>query len=569
MNATENGFRAPLPEELAPLFPSYQILSLIARGGMGAVYHAIQTSLEREIAIKILPVEFGDDPEFCKSFETEAKAMAKLNHPNLISVYDFGEVNGMLFIAMEYVPGQSLYDAYHGAAVDPAEVIRLMTGISQGLAHAHGHGILHRDIKPANILLDSYGQPKIGDFGLARHLDTQVQDGETIYGTPGYTAPEVVEQPLTVDQRADVFSLGVLLHELLTGRLPASDPRPPSMISRCDPRFDAVVSKATHHIPSLRYQKTAEITEALQKIASSTGSKVLHAGPRVAPRPTVTRGNSKKPSKHSLKKKGNKVLVTPVAIPLLLVGMVVAYFYRDQIFPKAAPNTITEPIIVRPAERVAPGSGEAEPEPVKPEPKAVVSIPELIEPAPSPGDFEPAPASEAAESVTTTQPKYDVEGFLAHARSVMAGRCGSYATKRDEALKKNISDFRSEALSLLKENLPEKFHLAGESELDAYVKQLKKNGYRIEKTIQHPLKHKKYLVELNKKYLQQDTQIDGETILAFAEPQKTYLYGLEIKLKALQEADDLAAANLIKAEIDKVSVSPGYFPSMMQASKKE
>ena len=118
MNTAEDEFRAPLPEELAPLFPSYQILSLIARGGMGTVYHAMQTSLEREIAIKILPVEFGNDPEYCKGFEAEAKAMAKLNHPNLISVYDFGEVNGMLFIAMEYVPGQSLYDACNGSAVD-------------------------------------------------------------------------------------------------------------------------------------------------------------------------------------------------------------------------------------------------------------------------------------------------------------------------------------------------------------------------------------------------------------------------------------------------------------------
>jgi len=94
MNETENGFRAPLVEELAPLFPSYQILSLIATGGMGAVYHAMQTSLEREVAIKILPVEFGKDRAFCESFEAEAKAMAKLNHPNLIRVYDFGDVNG-------------------------------------------------------------------------------------------------------------------------------------------------------------------------------------------------------------------------------------------------------------------------------------------------------------------------------------------------------------------------------------------------------------------------------------------------------------------------------------------
>ena len=240
---------------------------------MGAVYHAVQTSLEREVAIKILPVEFGNDPEFREGFAAEAKAMAKLNHPNLIGVYDYGDVNGMLFIVMEYVSGQSLHDACEGCAIDPAEVIRLMTGICHGLAHAHGQGILHRDIKPANILLDSQLQPKIGDFGLARPLDAKVGDGEAIYGTPGYTAPEVLEAPHTMDQRADIFSLGAVLHELLTGLLPGSDPRLPSAISRCDPRFDAVVRKATHPDPHLRYQNAAEIADALQKIASPAGPK--------------------------------------------------------------------------------------------------------------------------------------------------------------------------------------------------------------------------------------------------------------------------------------------------------
>ncbi len=146
MNGTENGFRAPLVEELEPLFPSYQILSLIARGGMGAVYHAIQTSLEREVAIKILPVEFGGDVAFCESFAAEAKAMAKLNHPNLISVFDFGEVDEMLFIVMEYLPGKSLHEACHGSPIDPMEVVRMMVGVSQGLAHAHEQGILHHEL---------------------------------------------------------------------------------------------------------------------------------------------------------------------------------------------------------------------------------------------------------------------------------------------------------------------------------------------------------------------------------------------------------------------------------------
>ena len=114
-------------------------------------------------------------------------------------------------------------------AIDPSEVIRLVTGICHGLAHAHEHGIIHRDIKPSNILLDLNAQPKIGDFGLARPIERKIEEGEEIFGTPHYTAPEVVDAPHSVDYRADIFSVGVLLHELLTGKLPAKDPRPASV----------------------------------------------------------------------------------------------------------------------------------------------------------------------------------------------------------------------------------------------------------------------------------------------------------------------------------------------------
>jgi serine/threonine protein kinase len=126
------GFIAPDPADLAPLFPAYQIQRLIATGGMGAVYCALQKSLDRTVALKILPMEFSKDAAFCKGFETEAKAMARLNHPNLIGVYDFGEVNGMLYIVMEFVPGQSIYHSANGHALDPAEVIRLISGICNG-----------------------------------------------------------------------------------------------------------------------------------------------------------------------------------------------------------------------------------------------------------------------------------------------------------------------------------------------------------------------------------------------------------------------------------------------------
>jgi serine/threonine protein kinase len=276
-------FTPPPISQLAPLFSGYLIESLIATGGMGAVYRAVQKSLDRTVAIKILPREFSDDEAFCQSFEEEAKAMARLNHPNLIGVYDFGEADGMLFIVMEHVPGQSLFHSANGIAIEVHEVIRIVSGICSGLAHAHENGILHRDIKPSNILLDLNAEPKIGDFGLARPMDRKIQEGEQIFGTPHYTAPEVLKPPHTVNQRADIFSVGVLLHELLTGKLPAEDRRPASAIIRCDPRFDAIIRNATNPTPELRYTAADQITRDLQAIATSAGPRVLRTATAKTP----------------------------------------------------------------------------------------------------------------------------------------------------------------------------------------------------------------------------------------------------------------------------------------------
>ncbi|MEO8616281.1 MAG: serine/threonine-protein kinase, partial [Luteolibacter sp.] len=276
-------FHAPEVSHLATLFPGFEIESLIAIGGMGAVYCATQRSLDRTVAIKILPPELSADAAFRAGFEAEAKAMARLNHVNLIGVYDFGEVGGMLYIIMEFVPGQSIHHSAHGIAIDPMETVRLVSSICHGLAHAHENGIIHRDIKPANILLDLNAQPKIGDFGLARPHDKQVRESDEIFGTPHYTAPEVTTPPFTVCHRADIFSVGVMLHELLTGRLPAEDPRPASAIVRCDPRFDAIIHRATRILPQQRYSSAADIGKDLEAIASTHLPKTGPASARMAP----------------------------------------------------------------------------------------------------------------------------------------------------------------------------------------------------------------------------------------------------------------------------------------------
>ncbi|MDA0766068.1 MAG: protein kinase [Verrucomicrobia bacterium] len=290
-------FIAPSLEELQPLFPSYKLEGFIAQGGMGAVYRATQRSLDRSVAIKILPREFGADEAFREAFTAEAKAMARLNHPSLIGVYDFGDVDGMLFIVMEFVGGGSLHDACLDLEVVPARAAELVAAICRGLAHAHEAGVLHRDIKPGNILLTEDAAPKIGDFGLARRVGDHVDAGEPVYGTPGYAAPETCFGG-AADQRADLFSVGVLLHRLLTGLEPDGGILPPaSSRCNCPPVLDEIIRHATQADPALRYATAADMAQDLEKaknarhrkgaallqVGSGPSETAAHRRPSVAP----------------------------------------------------------------------------------------------------------------------------------------------------------------------------------------------------------------------------------------------------------------------------------------------
>lgn len=290
-NATADESEVPSLELLEPFFPAYEFEGFIARGGMGAVYKARQISLDRSVAIKILPREIGKDAVFRTSFEAEAKAMARLNHPNLISVYDFGEADGMLFIIMEYVVGKSLHDSAYGKSIDPAQAGDLVSAISRGLNHAHENGILHRDIKPGNILLDSDANPKIGDFGLALPIGDVAGADDTIYGTPGYTAPEVYEKKPASPQ-TDVYSVGILLYELLTGSLPDDKRTPPSVLCGCPPAFDKIVARATQASPAMRYSSAADLADDLDKAVKNIGSTPAPTSQRLnlaAPVPSFER----------------------------------------------------------------------------------------------------------------------------------------------------------------------------------------------------------------------------------------------------------------------------------------
>ena len=223
----------PTPEQLAPLLPDYEILSLLGAGGMGAVYHGIQLSLNRPVAIKLLPPELGQDPQFAERFRREAQAMAQLNHPNIVLIYNFGQTSECHFyFVMEYVEGVDLQEYVNQSALTHEGVLNAICQICVALEYAHEKGFVHRDIKPANVFVNGDGVLKVGDFGLAKIVSDE--DGIDVaekfsltmtgvaMGTPHYIAPEQLNAIPGIDQRADIYSLGVI-DMLVAGELPLLD----------------------------------------------------------------------------------------------------------------------------------------------------------------------------------------------------------------------------------------------------------------------------------------------------------------------------------------------------------
>ena len=258
----------PTVAELAPLFPAYEIQALIGRGGMGAVYRARQPALDRIVAIKVLPLEESVDEEFADRFRQEGRALARLQHPNIVGVFDFGTTSeGHLFFVMEYVEGTDLARLIHGGGVAVAQAIGFVKQVCDALQHAHALGVVHRDIKPANVLVDGAGRVKVSDFGLARlppdaEAHERTQPG-TAMGTPDYAAPEQLRGE--GDHRADIYSLGVMFYELLTGQVPRGVFEPPSKKAHVDERLDAVVHRALREEPEQRYQQASELREDVRR----------------------------------------------------------------------------------------------------------------------------------------------------------------------------------------------------------------------------------------------------------------------------------------------------------------
>ena len=321
-------FVPPDPAELAPQFPQLEILELLGRGGMGAVYKARQPGLDRLVALKILPREVGADPGFAERFTREARALARLAHPHIVMVYDFGQTpplpspsgrgsggetptlsspsgrgavgeSPLYYLVMEYVDGVNLRQMLLAGQLQPREALAIVPQICEALQYAHDEGIVHRDIKPENVLVDRKGRVKIADFGLAKLLRPTLPSplaGEgpgvrgftltgtqQVMGTPQYMAPEQIEHPQEVDHRADIYSLGVVFYEMLTGELPIGRFAPPSKKVEVDVRLDEVVLRTLEKEPQRRYQHASEVKTDVEQIGRGGQPAGAPAGPREEP----------------------------------------------------------------------------------------------------------------------------------------------------------------------------------------------------------------------------------------------------------------------------------------------
>src|SRR5262245_40085799 len=260
------------------------IEELLGQGGMARVYLGRQEHLDRNVAVKILPPYYAADEDFVERFKLEARAMARLTHPNIVIIHDAGEDNGRLFIIMEYVRGGTLKQRM-AAGLQMHEIQRVIREVASALSYAHSMGIVHRDVKPVNVLMDQSARSVLSDFGIAKVLETSaaLTHAGAGVGTPEYMSPEQCRGG-AVDARADIYALGVMLYEMLTGRPPFVADNytalahshiyemvpPPSRINpRISPAVQSVVLKALEKSPADRFQKATEMATALDQAVAA------------------------------------------------------------------------------------------------------------------------------------------------------------------------------------------------------------------------------------------------------------------------------------------------------------
>ncbi|MFZ5467813.1 MAG: serine/threonine protein kinase [Myxococcota bacterium] len=260
--------------------PGYRLEKLVGKGGMGEVHRAVQLSLGRTVAVKILATELAKDETFVARFEKEGAALATLSHPNIVSIVDKGKTESTYYLVMEFVDGPSMREVMRSPLLDSTSSLRMIHEVCRAIDYAHNRGVIHRDLKPENILFDEQagGIAKVSDFGLAGFAHEQslaanlnITQTHVSMGTASYMAPEQRVDAKSVDHRADVYSLGVILYELLVGELPVGTYDPPSQKKPgVDKRLDAIVARCLKPLPQDRYQKVTDLLADLEPLLPAT-----------------------------------------------------------------------------------------------------------------------------------------------------------------------------------------------------------------------------------------------------------------------------------------------------------
>ncbi|MDB6005569.1 MAG: hypothetical protein JWR15_2556, partial [Prosthecobacter sp.] len=275
-------YAPPSLESVRAAFPHLEVTGFIGSGGMGAVFKARQPQLDRFVALKILPSELASQPGFSERFQREAQALARLSHPHIVTVHDFGRAGDFYFLLMEFIDGVNLRQLLQTKRLTPKEALSIVPPVCEALQCAHDHGIVHRDIKPENLLIDKAGTVKIADFGIAKIVHARetlrgAPDSEAFestnstqpvptmpLGTPDYAAPEQASS--SADHRADIYSLGVVLYEMLTGERPTAKLEAPSKRVQVDIRIDEIVLRALEKSPELRFATAAEFRTSVESL---------------------------------------------------------------------------------------------------------------------------------------------------------------------------------------------------------------------------------------------------------------------------------------------------------------
>lgn len=561
-------FQAPTLEELTPLFPAYDMSAFIAQGGMGAVYLGVQRTLDRSVAIKILPRHLGADRDFRESFQAEAKAMAKLNHPNLIGVYDFGEVDGMPFIVMEYVAGTSLHDSCYGLQIEPAEAGRIVVATLRGLHHAHENGILHRDVKPANILLDQRANPKLGDFGLAM-ASTGESDG-LVYGTPGFAAPEVYEgQP---DHRSDTYAAAVTLYYLLTSEMPGTPYQHPSQICGCDSRFDRLLATALQPLPDDRHENAEVFAKEIETVLSRPAS-AFTAGPALAVQPATQLA--------SAKSTGTSIMLATVVV-LIAVGAGAFFFLKDtEPSAEESETIVTSP---EPPEVQPPAETPPEETPL-PEKEVVEKLPpeESKEQTIAEAPQEPAKPLETpkiVEKKVVPVSTFDHADYFARGRSYCRREATPILEPYAKDLVKNIDSLERELKKVIRSSdfFSRDIERDCRNAMEATIKEYDAVGRLPDTLLADPPAsfltvasggQSQAVNELLSTSLATQVQLDKDVVAKLLPIRQIYLDGIRKQASALRLEHNEIDAAILEHEISTIEESETYFRGILNGEEPE